>query len=242
MPLPVQVFNLQVGVGGCARRAAVRPGSGSVGGARGGRGGARGAVLGARAPPASQAALGSGPRPAPASRANAFPCGRWRPGSGQDAGQPGAQLRVVVGVRPEPQPCAQQVGLAARDVGRLQPERQPLGLHAALRGTRRPACGRRPSASPEAPASLPHRGRPAVALLTSAERVSVWFICSLVGGFINQSENCDPQQCGRAEGGAWPPMPEGAQDSCALGRPCSPRCCVSGSFFCFAGGCGTYAD
>lgn len=167
MPLPVQVFNLQVGVGGCARRAAVRSGSGSMGGARCGRGEARGSGLGARAPPASRAALGSGPRPAPASRANAFPCGCRRPGSGQDAGQPGAQLRLVVGLRSEPQSCAQQVRLAARDVGRLQPERQSLGLHAALRGTAaRPACGRRPSASPEAPAPLPLRGLPAVALLT----------------------------------------------------------------------------
>lgn len=58
-----------------------------------------------------------------------------RGASGQDAGQPGAQLCLVVGLRPEPQPCAQQVRLAARHVGRLQPERQPVGLHATFRGT-----------------------------------------------------------------------------------------------------------
>lgn len=41
MPLPVQVFNLQVGLGGRARRVAVRSGAGLVGGAGGGRGGAQ---------------------------------------------------------------------------------------------------------------------------------------------------------------------------------------------------------
>lgn len=195
MPLPVQVFNLQVGVGGCARRAAVRSWSGLVGGAGSGRGGARGSGLGARASPASRPRWAAAPAPPPPRAPTLFGAGVGRAGgrgaSSQDAGQPGAQLCLVVGLRLEPQPCAQQVRPAARHVGRLQSERQPVGLHAAFRGTAARPAGSGSPGSPEALAArvldqpLPHRCLPALALLTCADRVSICFIlCDLEGATL----------------------------------------------------------